>query len=206
MLDAKNPSLPEVREIVDEIDQSSVRANDLLRTTRTFLRNRETQTAPVDVHSLVSDVLVLAGSAAKQRSIQISTNLNTGRSRLLGDRTQIQQVLLNLVMNGMDAMQNTPAGARHLDINCRPADDGFVEFQVVDGGCGIPPEKLGGIFEPFFTTKEQGLGLGLAIARSIVETHKGRIWAENNPDGGATFHFTIPIAGRPPKEIVSGAT
>jgi signal transduction histidine kinase len=150
--------------------------------------------APVDVHSLVSDLLALVASEALKRSVQIGTNLPPGIPRLLGDRTQIQQVLLNLVINGMDAMKDTPPDARQLGIECRCIDGGFVEFQVVDNGCGIPPENLASVFSPFITTKEHGFGLGLSIARSIVAAHGGRIWAENNPAGGATFHFTIRIA------------
>jgi PAS domain S-box-containing protein len=204
LLEAKKPSLAEVRTILDEIDESLAHANDIMQTTRKFLRKRETQMGPVDVYSLVSDLMVLLSSVAVKRSVQIITNLHPGIPRVLGDRTQIQQVLLNLVLNGMEAMQDTAAGARQLSINCQPVEHGFVEFQTVDRGCGIAPEKLPTVFAPFFTTKEQGFGLGLSIAHSIVGAHRGRIWAENNPDGGTIFHFTVPIAESETNNITVG--
>jgi PAS domain S-box-containing protein len=194
LLDAKNPSLPEIRAILDEVDQSLVRVTEVFKTTRKFLSRRATRMGPVDVYALVSDLLVLLASESVRRSVHITTNLQSGLPRVLGDRTQLQQVLLNLVVNGMEAMENTRPDARQLTINCRAIEGRLVEFEVVDHGCGIPLEKLPGAFAPFFTTKEHGLGLGLSIAQSIVRSHQGRIWAENTPYGGAAFHFTVPMA------------
>ena len=107
------------------------------------------------------------------------------------DRTCIEQVLLNLIVNGMDAMQGTPVSTRQLTVETKRNGDGTVEVGVSDRGAGIPPEKMPHIFESFFTTKPHGMGLGLFMARSIIEAHRGRIWVENSPGGGATVRFTV---------------
>ena len=111
-----------------------------------------------------------------------------------GDRIHLQQVLLNLLLNGMDALADVVDGERLLTVRARTAGAGFVEVAVSDNGHGIPAEKVGRLFEPFFTTKSQGMGLGLPISRTITEAHGGRIWAENNAERGATFRFTLPVA------------
>ena len=112
---------------------------------------------------------------------------------VLGDRIQLQQVVLNLLLNACDAMTNTPATLRHLEL-ATAAQDRFVQLAVTDRGVGIPEERLEQVFEPFVTFREQGLGLGLAISRSIVSAHRGSIKAENNADGGATFRCFLPVA------------
>jgi two-component system sensor kinase FixL len=111
----------------------------------------------------------------------------------MGDRMHLQQVLLNLILNGMDASEKLPEARRRIVITARQTGD-EIRFSVADAAGGIPADKMPRIFESFFTTKEEGMGLGLAIARSVVDAHKGRIWAENNSDNGATVHFTIPTA------------
>ena len=111
-----------------------------------------------------------------------------------GDRIHLQQVLLNLLLNGMDTLADVADRARLLTVCARTAGGGFVEVAVGDNGHGIPADKLGRLFEPFFTTKADGMGLGLPISRTIVEAHGGRIWAENNTKSGATFRFTLRVA------------
>jgi signal transduction histidine kinase len=106
----------------------------------------------------------------------------------------LQQVLLNLFVNAMDAMKDTPVANRLLTVSTLRDDSGEIEVVVTDNGHGIPPDKLSGIFESFYSTKTDGMGLGLSIARSIVKTHGGRIWAEDRPDGGAAFHFKLRVA------------
>jgi two-component system sensor kinase FixL len=109
-----------------------------------------------------------------------------------GDRVHLQQVLLNLILNGMDAMAGCAAAERLLTVRAKPAKDGSVEVTVSDCGTGIPPDKMKLLFEPFFTTKPDGMGMGLAISRTIIEAHNGKIQAENNAPRGATFKFTLP--------------
>jgi len=111
-----------------------------------------------------------------------------------GDQVHMDQVLLNLMLNGMDSLNGAPPAERRLVLSARRLDDGFVQVSVKDCGTGIAADKLGQVFEPFYTTKTAGIGMGLAISRTIVEAHGGHIWAENNPDKGATFYFTLPIA------------
>jgi len=106
----------------------------------------------------------------------------------------LQQVLLNLIMNGMDAMNNLQNGNRRIVIRAQVAGDRMIEVGVSDSGHGIPPQTARQIFDPFFTTKASGMGMGLSISRTIIEAHRGRIWAENNAEGGATFYFAIPMA------------
>jgi C4-dicarboxylate-specific signal transduction histidine kinase len=120
--------------------------------------------------------------------VELPPNLPATR----GDRVQLQQVLLNLLINSADSMSKLPPEQRRLQVRARHADDHTVEMVVSDSGHGIPSDRLPHIFEPFFTTKSTGLGIGLAITQAIVNTHGGRIWAENNPGGGASFRFTLP--------------
>lgn len=112
-----------------------------------------------------------------------------------GDRVQLQQVLLNLLVNGADAMSAVPPGERRLFVQARPSGHDTLEIAVTDNGHGIPEENLASLFEPFATTKSSGLGLGLAISKTIVESHGGSLWAENNPGAGATFRFTLKTGG-----------
>jgi PAS domain S-box-containing protein len=193
LLNSAHPPLNEIREIVSEIDESLARANHFIRSARTLLSKKKLEIVPTDVYSMTFDMLVLATHEAVKRGVHIRTDLPSGLPPVLGDCTHLQQVLMNLIINAMNAMRDTPASARELMIRCKSGDD-RVEFLVVDQGCGITEEKMAGLFDPSRVTKEAGLGL--SIARSIVEAHKGRIWAENNSGGGATFHFTLRAAPR----------
>jgi PAS domain S-box-containing protein len=193
LLNSQNPPLSEIREIVSEIDESLARANHFIRSARTLLSKKNMEIVPTDIYSMTFDVLVLATHEAVKRAVHIGTDLPPGLPLVLGDRTHLQQVLMNLIINAMNAMRDTPASARQLMIQCKLNDD-RVEFLVTDHGCGIANDKMMGLFDPSRVTKQAGLGL--SIARSIVEAHKGRIWAENNLGGGATFHFTLRAAPR----------
>ena len=195
LLDAKNPPLGEIREIVSDIRRADLRANEVLGQVRDFLRKREASMQPLDLNRAVADVLPLVVGDARKRRIELRTELATDLPPVFGNETQLQQVLINLIVNAMDAMANTPEGKRDLVVRtARPNGDARVEVSVTDRGSGIEPRSLPRLFESFFTTRAEGMGLGLSIARSIVETHGGRIWADNNPGGGATFHFTVPTA------------
>ena len=184
-----------LREIVTDIKHANIRANGVLGQIQGFLRKRETEMETIDLNTIVSDVLPLVAGDVRKRRMKIRAELGEGLPLVLGNRTQLQQVMMNLIVNGMDAMSNSPDGKRHLVIQTSKANGhGRVEVSVSDSGSGITSSNMPRLFESFFTTREEGMGLGLSIARSIVESHGGRIWARNNPEGGATFHFTVQTA------------
>jgi signal transduction histidine kinase len=194
LLNSPHPPLGELREIISDIRKDDLRADAVISRIRDFLRKRNPQMQPLDLNVAVSDVLRLVAGDARKRHVQIRTELAQDLPLVFGDRTQLQQVLLNLIVNGMDAMQSTPEPARHLSVQTKSNGDGGIEVAVEDGGRGIVPDDSRRLFEPFFTTREEGMGIGLSIAQSIIAAHRGRIWAENNANGGATFHFTVPAA------------
>jgi PAS domain S-box-containing protein len=195
LLDSGETPSGEVREIINDIKHANLRANEVLGRIQDFLRKRDAPMEPLDFHAaVVSDVLWLAASDARKRHVRIRTDLSDALPAVVGNRTQLQQVLLNLIVNAMDAMSNTPEGNRQITLRTRLDHDGHVAVTVADCGSGVASRDLPRLFESFFTTRSEGMGLGLSIARSIVETHRGRIWAANNESGGATFHFIIPAA------------
>jgi PAS domain S-box-containing protein len=198
-LESANPPLDELREVISDIREDDKRASELINRIREFMTKRATRIQPLDISSTVAEVLRFIGGDATRRRVQLRAELAEGLPSVLGDRGQLQQVLINLAVNGMDAMTNTPEATRCLTIQTKVDGDGYVEAVVIDRGGGIAPDKLAHLFEPFVTTKAEGMGLGLAISRSIIESHRGRIWAENIPDGGAAFHFTVPAEIERPK-------
>src|SRR5208283_2517692 len=127
------------------------------------------------------------------RKVQIALELDPELCSTNGDNAQLQQVMLNLVLNAFDAMKDVPEDKRMVILRTRQLDAASIQVEVSDRGTGISPDRLVNLFEPFRSSKRDGLGLGLSISRSIVEAHKGRLWAENNPDQGATFYFTLPV-------------
>jgi len=137
----------------------------------------------------------LALVGVKDRGIRVQFNFNPGIDLVLADRVQVQQVLLNLLLNAMDAMESSQK--RDLVVAIEPADGDQVKISVADSGTGISPEIAEQLFQPFVTTKPGGLGIGLSICRSIVDAHGGRLWASDNPDGGAIFHVSLPLAAAP---------
>ena len=144
---------------------------------------------------LADQVVALVRPELRVQHAKFASDVPDDLLPVRGDRVQLQQVLLNLLMNGLDALEDLPAEQRRLSLSVRSADPQTVEVAVSDCGPGIPAEKLTDIFKPFNTTKSKGLGMGLAISQSIIAAHGGRLWAENNPEGGATFRFTLKVAG-----------
>jgi signal transduction histidine kinase len=193
LLPSNAPELDEVRCILADIRRDDLRADEAIRRIRGLLTKRELQIQPLSLREILSDVLKLLASDARKRHVQIREELQPGLPLVLGDQFQLQQVLVNLIVNGMDAMNGTPEPRRRLTI--KAVEDGStVRVTVIDQGQGIAPTHASRIFESFFTTKDEGMGLGLSIAHSIIEDHGGRIWVEKNPEDGAIFHFTIPAA------------
>jgi signal transduction histidine kinase len=182
-----------VREGLDAIVAGCYRAGDVIQR----LRQLATKTAPqkdrLDVNDLVRDVVPLVRAELRRHDVAFAAELASPLPPVLGDRIQLQQVMLNLVMNAIDAMAAVADRPRELVIRSQP-DGTHVEIAVHDTGVGIDPDRLGQLFDAFFTTKRGGMGMGLSISRSIVEAHGGRLWATPNDPHGAIFHVSLPCA------------
>ena len=192
LLESESPPLDEIRKILADIRQDDLRASEVIRRIRALLRKRELQMLPLDLNKIADEVVQLALHDARRRGIVLETALESGLPVVRGERVYLQQVLLNLLLNGMDAMLDTPRANRRLLVCTQRDGKESVGVSVSDTGHGIPTDRLSSVFDSFYTTREHGMGLGLAIARSIIEVHGGRIWASNNPHGGATLTFTLP--------------
>ena len=188
-------ALGDIRDMLRDIIRDDVRAAEVIQRLRSMLTQGEIQRRPVDLNQVVRDVLALARSDLITRNVSVITDLQPQAALVLADAVQLQQVLLNLIVNACEAMSGSPPSQRRLSIATRMIDEGrSIECSVADRGCGIQPGQAERIFQPFVTTKKQGLGLGLAICRSIIEAHEGRLWAENaSDDCGAVFRFTASI-------------
>jgi PAS domain S-box-containing protein len=194
LLQASPPDLEEVQAILADICRDDHRAGEVIDNMRGLLKRRSQEAASLDVAELVNDVLVLVQPDAASRKVRLGVEVTRGLPPVRGYRVQLQQVLLNLILNGMDAMAAVPPETRRLLVRARAAGSSMVEVAIADGGPGVSAAKLERLFEPFFTTKPDGMGLGLPISANIVAAHGGRIWAESGP-GGATFYFTVPASG-----------
>lgn len=194
LLDRSSPPLDEIRNILSDIRKDDMRAGDIIAHLRALLRKRELEFHPLNLNEIVHEVVRLASSDLQRRRIKLALQLAPGLPEVRGDRVHLQQVLLNLVVNAMDAMNDVPPSTRlQLTVSSAVTPQGLVEIVVSDSGPGIPPERLSRIFDSFFTTKKEGMGLGLSIARSLIEVHHGTIAAANNPGGGASFRFQLPV-------------
>ncbi|MBI3463968.1 MAG: PAS domain S-box protein [Planctomycetes bacterium] len=176
---------------LEQISQQAVRAGEIIRHLRDFVRKGEPRRSTVGVDEIVHEVVALVSSEAQQKQITLRLELAPGMPAVAADRIQIEQVLLNLVRNAFEAMTELEAGTRALTIRTSTAAEELVEVAVADTGRGLNPETIDHVFEPYFTTKAGGLGMGLSISRAIVEAHGGRLWATPNPDRGVTFRFTL---------------
>jgi two-component system, LuxR family, sensor kinase FixL len=192
-LAAPTPDLAEVRGALEDIARDTKRAGEVIRQVRALVRRGEPNLTPLDLNRVISDVVRLLHSDMLIRKMQIALELESALSQTGGDSVQLQQVILNLVLNAFDAMKDAPEGRRTVMLRTRRPDADTICVEVTDHGTGIDPKRLANLFEPFRSSKREGLGLGLAISHSIIQAHKGRLWAENNPDQGATFYFTLPV-------------
>jgi len=187
------PDLERARAAAMRIKKDGSRAAEIIQRLRAFYKTgAPPQRELVDINEVIGEMLVLLRNEAIRRSISSRTELAPQLPQVMADRVQLQQVLMNLMLNGIEAMTD---GAGKLTIRSQRTDEGLLLISVCDTGVGLPAEKSDQIFNAFFTTKPQGSGMGLAISRSIVESHGGRLWATANPGRGATFHFTLPGAG-----------
>jgi signal transduction histidine kinase len=193
ILKSDNPDLGEIREILADIKRDDQRAGEVIRRLRGFLKQTPFETRDIDLNEVMGEVFKFLAVQASARNVALYLQTAPGALRIKGDPIQLQQVILNLVVNSMDAMAAIPYG-RTVIGRTELNGGSTVEISIADSGPGIPPDKLAQVFDPFFTTKDQGMGIGLSIARTIILAHKGRIWAENQSGGGAAFHFTLPLA------------
>jgi two-component system sensor kinase FixL len=197
LLESAPESFAEVRQILEDIRRDDLRASDVIRRLRALLRKCEMKIEPVDFNELTSDVLLLLRAESRRRCVMVEAQLAADLPLVRGDKVHLQQVLLNLILNGMEAMADMP-GDKRLTVRTALNQSGCAEIAISDVGPGIPQDRLAYLFEPFFSTKKDGMGLGLSIARSLIGANGGRIWAENNSWARATFRFTLPIHSEPP--------
>jgi len=192
-LGAEPPNLDKVREVLGQIVKDGMRAGDVIHRIRALIKKAPPRMARVDVNEAVLDVTTLTRSELLRHGVSLQTALATGLPLIEGDRIQLQQVILNLTLNAVEAMSGVDEGAREMQISTgREASNGVL-VSVRDSGPGLDPRSVDRLFEAFYTTKSDGLGMGLAICRSIIEAHGGRLWATANEPRGAVFQFTLPL-------------
>lgn len=189
------PNLPEVRAILADIRKDDLRAGQVIERMRTLLKRRTLVSNPVDLHEVVEDTVILLRPDLLTRQVKLTLVLPERLPVVMGDRVHLQQVLLNLILNALDAMNGNPTDDRELIVRVNVENTNRLEVSIQDCGTGLTPGDLSQLFEPFYTTKPNGMGMGLAISRTIIEAHGGKIRAENNPGRGAAFIFTLPSRG-----------
>jgi C4-dicarboxylate-specific signal transduction histidine kinase len=187
------PNVLEARDSVSNIVRDGQRAGEVIRRIRALLKKTPPQPSEQDVNELLHEVMPLVRDALLKDNIDAHLELADSLPRVKGDRVQLQQVILNLVMNGIEAMHQIARGPRRLEISSRLLESGEVAVTVRDSGVGVEPATFEKLFEPFFTTKPSGMGMGLSVSRAIVESHGGRLWASRNDGPGASFHVALPV-------------
>jgi PAS domain S-box-containing protein len=188
-LDRAQPDIGQAREAALEMAKDARRAAEIIDRVRSLYQKGSSQLEIIEINEVIAEMVVLLQNEADRHSVRMRTELAGELPKVMADRVHLQQILMNLMLNGIEAMLDTSG---ELTIKSKVADDGQLLISVTDTGVGLPTENAGQVFDPFFTTKSQGTGLGLAITRSIVESHGGRIWASANSGRGATFSFTLP--------------
>ena len=188
----QKPDLAEVADILHDIVEEDRRAGEIIFRLRSLLRKGEMERQPVDINELIRDSLRLIRSELINHGVTSTTEYSSRSPVVQGDRVQLQQVLINLVMNACDAMNGVAPADRRLIVR-NETEDGVCHIRVVDNGRGLPDELLESIFEAFYTTKPDGMGLGLAVCRTIITAHNGRLWASRNADNGITMHCILPV-------------
>ena len=192
-LAGQTPDLAEVRGALEDIARDTRRAGEVIRQIRAFVKKDEPRFQSLDLNRVIEEVVRLLHADSQIRKVRIRLELAPNLVPAQGDSVQVQQVVLNLLLNAFDAMKEVPEDGRTVRLRSRQPAAATLQVSISDCGTGVSPERLVNLFEPFHSSKREGLGLGLSISNSIITAHGGRLWAENNPDRGATFHFTLPV-------------
>ena len=193
ILKSPSPDIAELElDIVNDILQDDRRATEVIRRMRSLLKKAPFELKNFDLNDVARETFEFLSSLAVGRKVELVSVITPDALPILGDRIQLQQVILNLVVNGIDAMKDTPSENRIISIRTSRVEN-FAQLSVSDRGPGIPEDKLKEVFEPFFTSKAEGMGMGLSIARTIIEAHHGLISAKNRDHGGATFRIRLPL-------------
>jgi PAS domain S-box-containing protein len=193
LLAAKRPELGEVKAAIDDVIQDNARAAETIRNVRALFQRGEVQMSPVDLNQILYDVERIVRADAALKNVTVWLDLPTTLPTVIGNRTQLIEALMNLVLNAFDSVCESIDGPREVEMRASQPEASHIHVSVRDWGKGIEPEVMPRLFDAFFTTKPQGMGMGLAIVRSIIENHGGRLWATRNPDRGATFEFDLPV-------------
>jgi signal transduction histidine kinase len=193
ILNSPSPDLNELKEIVADIKRDDMRASEVIHRMRSFLKRTPFEIKDIDLNNTMREVFEFITVQASSRNIALYMQPSSTTLHVKGDPVQLQQVILNLIVNSMDAMATMPYGRTVIGRTEMNGGSSAV-ISISDSGPGIPSDKLNEVFDPFFTTKKQGMGIGLSIARTIVQAHKGRIWAENQAGGGAVFRLSLPLS------------
>jgi signal transduction histidine kinase len=193
MIKSPDPDLHGVEEILADIRRDNQRASDVILRLRSLLKKAPFELKDIDLNEVARETMAFLSALAIARDVGLTSFIDTAPLPVKGDRIQLQQVLLNLIVNAIDAMSGMPSAERRIVVSTA-RDGNSADLSVSDAGPGIPSEKLKKVFEPFFTTKSEGMGMGLSIARSIVEAHGGQLSAKNRAGGGAVFSVMLPLA------------
>jgi C4-dicarboxylate-specific signal transduction histidine kinase len=196
-LSREKPDLAEARSAAERATQGATRASEVIARIRSLITKATPEKSKVQINQVIEQTTALAEGQAARNQVAIKLELSPDLPVVFGDSIQFQQVILNLIVNGIEAMSSITDRPRMLTLRTEAEDKGLVRVSVHDSGIGLNEEVMRRLFEPFFTTRAKGMGMGLSISRSIIETHGGRLWAESNGSGGATFQFTLPREDRP---------
>jgi two-component system sensor kinase FixL len=198
---SSDPNISKIESALDRAAEQAIRAGQIIRRLRDFVARGETEKRVESISKLIEEAGALGLAGAREQGVQLRFSLDPDHDQVLVDRVQIQQVLVNLFRNALEAMAHS--SRRELIASNVPAEDDMIEIEVSDTGTGFADDVKANLFQTFFTTKESGMGVGLSISRSIIEAHGGRMWAESNASGGATFRFTLPAASS--ESVTDGA-
>jgi C4-dicarboxylate-specific signal transduction histidine kinase len=192
-----SPDLAEARAAAERATQGATRASEVIVRIRSLINKATPEKVSVKINVIIEETIALASDQAAKNDVLLATELAPHLPAVLGDRIQLQQVILNLVMNGIEAMSSVASRPRRLRIRSEMQDAAQLHVSVEDSGIGVSPEVMERLFEPFFTTRSQGMGMGLPISRSIIEAHGGKLWAESVVSQGSIFQFTLPRGDGP---------